>query len=216
MSKELIAPLTGVGFVILLVISFVIGGEPPSADEDVQEIIDHYTDNKDSIQIGAALTIPAATLLIFFAAHLRRVFSAAERAGSLLAPVPLIGAAIIAAGAGIDGTISFALAERVDDIEPDAVQALQALWDNDWLPIALGLSVFLWGVGLATVRHGGLPTWLGWAAIVLAVIAFTPIGFVSFLGAALWILIASIILTLRARSAPPPERAARPQPPATA
>jgi hypothetical protein len=200
--KDLFAPLTGLAFLVLLIISFVISGEPPSADDEVQEIVDHYTDNKDSIEIGAALTIPAATLLIFFAAYLRRVFDAAERAGSVLALIPLVGATIIATGAGIDGTISFALAEAADDIDPTAVQALQALWDNDWMPIGIGISVFLWGVGLATVRYGGLPAWLGWAALVLAVIAVTPIGFVSFLGSALWILIASVILTLRARSAP--------------
>jgi hypothetical protein len=202
MRKDLIAPLTGIAFLVVLILSFVIGGEPPSADDDVQEIIDHYSDNKDAIQIGAVLTIPAATLLIFFAAHLRRVFDAAERAGSALPYIPLVGAAIVATGAGIDGTVSFALSEAVDDIDPAAVQALQALWDNDWLPIAVGISVFLWGVGLSTVRYGGLPAWLGWAAIVLGVIAVTPIGFASFLGAGLWILIASVILTSRARSAP--------------
>lgn len=203
MRKDLIAPLTGVGFIVLLIVSFLVsGGDPPGADEDVQTIVDHYVDNKDSIEIGAALTIPAATLLVFFAGYLRSVFSPADRAGSMLAPIPLVGASIVAVAAAIDSTISFSLAEAADDIDPTAVQALQALWDNDFIPFAVGTAVFLWGVGLAVVRYGGLPTWMGWAAIVLAVVGMTPIGFAAAAGAGLWILIASVILTMRARSGP--------------
>jgi hypothetical protein len=51
-----------------------------------------------------------------------------------------------------------------------------------FVPSALGTLVFLipW---LSVLRHGALPKWLGWVALVLAVIAFTPIGFVAFIGA---------------------------------
>jgi hypothetical protein len=38
---EWLAPLTGVAFVVLVIISFVIAGEPPSADDPAQEIVDH-------------------------------------------------------------------------------------------------------------------------------------------------------------------------------
>ena len=85
------------------------------------------------------------------------------------------------------------------------MQALQALWDNDFLPILFGIVLLLIGAGLSVVRFGGLPKWLGWVAIVLAVAGATPIGFVAFLGGALWVLIVSILLSVRARgaSAPP-------------
>ena len=75
----------------------------------------------------------------------------------------------MATGIAIDSTIAFALAEAADDIEPAAAQALQALWDNDFLPIALGSTVMLLATGLSIVRHGALPKWLGWIAIVLGV-----------------------------------------------
>ena len=60
--------------------------------------------------------------------------------------------------------------------------------------------------GLSIVRHGALPQWLGWVAILLAVIGMTPVGFVGFLGSAVWVLIVSVMLSMRARSAqaPPP------------
>jgi hypothetical protein len=49
------------------------------------------------------------------------------------------------------------------------------------------------------VRYGALPKWLGWVAILLGVVGVTPIGFAAFLGLGIWILIVSVILSLRAR-----------------
>ncbi len=104
--------------------------------------------------------------------------------------------------------ILVALAEGAEDLEPTAVEALQGLWDNDWIPFVLGAGSFLLASGLSTIAHGALPKWLGWIAIVLGVLTFTPIGFVGFLGGALWILIASVVLTMRARADTPSSPAA--------
>ena len=76
------------------------------------------------------------------------------------------------------------------------------------MPMAVGGMVFLLAAGLSIVRHGALPTWLGWAAIVIAVASITPAGFIAFLLAALWIAGVSVMLALR-------ERRAGPTPPAT-
>jgi hypothetical protein len=91
---------------------------------------------------------------------------------------------------------------------------LQALWDNDFMPLALGTGLFLLASGISTVRHGALPKWLGWIAILLGIVAFTPIGFASAAAAAVWILIVSVLLALRARPTTP--SAAAPPPPPTA
>ena len=216
-SKAWLVPLTGVAFVVVLVIGFIVAGEPPAADEPVQEIVSHYDENKDSVQIGAGLVAIAATFLIFFGGYLRKVLADAEGGGGILSAVVLVGASVIAVGGAIDATISFAIAEAVDDIDPTAVQALQALWDNDFFPIALGTTVFLLASGISIVRHGALPKWLGWVAIVLGVVGVTPIGFVSFLAGGVWILIVSVLLSLRARApaAPGPTPPAAPPPAAT-
>ena len=52
--NEWLIPLTGVVFIVLAIVAFAIGGEPPEAKEGAQKIVDHYVDNKDSIQIGSA------------------------------------------------------------------------------------------------------------------------------------------------------------------
>jgi len=203
---EWLAPLTGVAFVVILILGFIVGGEPPDVKEPAQEIVDHYVDNKDSVQIGVLMELIAAALLLFFAGYLRKILRAAPGEGGMLPAVALAGATVMAVGAALDGTISFVLAESADDIEPAAVQALQALWDNDWPPIALGAAVLLLASGLSIALYGALPRWLGWVAILLGVIGLTPIGFVSFLAGGIWILIVSVLLTLQARAAtqPPP------------
>ena len=201
-NREWLVPLTGVAFIVLVIVSFIVGGEPPDADEPVREIVDFYIDDKDSIQVGAMIGVGATLLLVFFGAYLRKVLRAGAPEGEMLSLVSFAGLVVVGVGFAIDTTILFALAEAADDIDPVGVQALQALWDNDFVPIMLGLLMFLWATGLAAIRTGALPKWLGWVMILLGVLGLTPIGFVAFLGTAIVVLVLSILLSVRARSAP--------------
>ena len=202
-SREWLVPLTGVGFVLLGIVSFIVGGEPKSADDPVREIVDYYVDNKDSIQASAFLGVAATLLLVFFGAYLRRILRAAAPEGEILSLVSVLGLVVIAVAFAIDTTILIALSEAADDIDPVAVQSLQALWDNDFVPLVLGVLMFLWATGLAVIRTGALPKWLGWVMIVLGVVALTPIGFAAAIGAAILVVVLSILLSVRVRSASP-------------
>jgi hypothetical protein len=196
-----LVPLTGVGFIVLGIVSFIVGGEPKSADDPLREIVSYYVDNKDSVQAGAFIGVAAIVLLVFFGAYLRRFLRAGAGEGEMLSIVSFVGIAIVAVGFAIDATILIALSEAADDIDPVAVQSLQALWDNDFVPLALGVLLFLWGTGLSVIRSGVLPKWLGWVMVVLGVVGVTPLGFVSAIGAAILVLVLSILLSVRARGA---------------
>src|SRR4051812_17545225 len=112
-SKDWLVPLTGVGFIVLGIVSFVVGGEPKSADEPVREIVDFYVDNKDSVEVGAFIGVAATVLLVFFGAYLRRFLraGAAEGEGEMLSLVSFVGVVIVAVGLAIDTTILVALSE---------------------------------------------------------------------------------------------------------
>jgi hypothetical protein len=200
-SKAWLVPLTGVAFIAVAIISFIVGGEPKDASHPASEIADWYIDNKDEVEIGAFIGVAATVLLVFFGAYLRNVLRAAAGGEDMLSLVSFIGLVLVALGFAIDTTILIALAERADDIDPIAVQSLQALWDNDFVPIALGVLPFLWATGISVVRTGALPKWIGWIMILFGVVALTPAGFVSFIASAVLILVISILLSLRARSA---------------
>ncbi len=202
-NNHWLAPLTGVAFIVVGILGFVIGGEPKSADHPAREVVAFYVDNKDSVQIGAGLGVLAGVLLIFFGANLTRTLRAASPDQDLLPLVSFIGFVVVAVGFAIDGTILIAMTEAADDIPASSMQALQALWDNDFLPLVLGVECFLWATGLSVLRYGALPKWLGWVMIVLAIAGLTPIGFVAAIGSAVLVLVLSIMLSLRARSAAP-------------
>lgn len=200
-NRSWLQPLTGVLFIVLLIVGFAIGGEPPDAtDDSVQEVVDFYVDNEDSVFIGSVLQGIASALLIFFGGYLYKRLRAAGAAGS--AAVAFAGLIALAVGLALDGTISIALTELVNgDEEPSegAVQALNVLWNNDFLPLAVGILVFLWGTGVAVVRHGGLPTWMGWVAIVAGITAISPAFFVAGIVAALLVLVSSIMFSMQER-----------------
>jgi len=198
-SHEWLVPLvTGLGFAVLLIISFIVSGDPKSADDGPAQVAQWYRDNKDAAEIGSFIGVVAGGFLIFFGAYLRRVFE--PGAGLMLSILPLIAVAIVAVGGAIDGMLMFAAAEAADDIPAPEIQTIQAIWDNDFLPFLLGVLVFNWSVGLAVLRSGALPKWLGWWGIVFGVLTLAgPIGFIGAPGAALWILIASVMLSMRAR-----------------
>jgi hypothetical protein len=198
-NTQWLVPLTGVGFVLVGIVSFIVGGEPKSADDPVKEIVSFYVDNKSSVQAGAIIGVLATVLLVFFGAYLRGFLRSAAGEGEILSLVAFVGLAIVGVGFAIDSTILIALSEAADDIDPSAVQALQALWDNDFVPIALGTQLFLWATGISVIRSGALPKWLGWVMLLLGVIGFTPLGFVAAIGSAILVLVLSVWPSLRAR-----------------
>jgi hypothetical protein len=210
-NLDWLLPLMGVLAIVIIVSSFAVGGEPPSADEGGETVANWYVDNQNQVQIAALMSVIGGVLVVFFFAYLRTILQSAEGEGGTLSLLALIGAAIIAVAAAIESTIAFAIAEAADDIDPASVQSLQALFENDFIPFVLGSAVLWLSVGITTVLHGVLPKWLGWVAVVLGVVSLTPVGFVSFPLGALWIVVVSILLSLRGRVA-----RATPAPPAAA
>ena len=198
-DRSWLGALAGIVFLVLAIVSFAVGGEPPDIDKPAQEIVDFYVDKKDMAFLGAILEGIAATLFIFFAGYLRSVLRDVEGGRGFLSAVMFAGAIIFATGLAIDATLTFALAETAEDIDPTAVQAVAAIWHNDFVPFAVGVQIFTLALGLLLLRGGVVPKWLGWVAIVLALIAVTPIGFAAFIGTAILIGVLSVLLTMRAR-----------------
>jgi hypothetical protein len=202
-DKGWLVPLTGVAFLLVAIVGFMISGDTPNpADDSAREIVDFYVDNKSSVMAGTYLEALAAALLVFFGAHLREVLRVAAGGKDFLSTAAFAGALIIAVGFAFDATINLALAETAEDIDPVGVQALIALYHNDFIPFAVGSVVFLVGTGVSVLQHGALPKWIGWIALVLAVIGFTPIGFVAFIGSGILIAVMGVTLAIRGRAKP--------------
>jgi len=190
------ASLTGVVFTLLLVVSFVVAGETPGADDSIQEVVSFYSDNESQVVISAVLSGLSAVFFLFFVGSLGAVLRAAEGATPGLSVVARAGGVVAAVGILIFAGLLFTLGDAADTLEPEATQTLNALNADFFFPLGGGIATFLFATGLVVVRRGGLPVWLGWAALVVAVAIFTPLGFFAFLAFIAWVLVASVVLAL--------------------
>jgi uncharacterized protein DUF4386 len=188
-------PLTGILFVALVVVGFALVGETPDATEDsAQEVLDFYADDDDKIGVGSILVGLGSVFLLFFAGWLRRLLRRAEGADGILSAVSYGGAVVLAVGLVTSAAFTFGIADVADNIEdPIVFQTLNALSWGYWLPLAAGTITFMVATGISVVRHGALPTWLGWVAIVAGILMFSPAFIVAGPVVGLWILFVSVM-----------------------
>jgi hypothetical protein len=206
MSVKAIGPLTGILFVVLFIVAILVGGETPDTDDSAQEIVDFYLDNDDSQAVASALLALGCVALIFFVGSLRRALRAAAGDEGGLSTVVLLGGVVMAVGASIFAGIGFTLGDAADDLPPDAVLTLNALNSDMFFTVAVGTAVFNLSLGLAVLRHGGLPRALGWVALVIGIVGLTPAGFFAFLATGIVVVWASVVLATQPDTAggPPP------------
>lgn len=208
MNTRLIAPLTGILFVVLAIVAFAVTGETPGTDDARQEIVSFYLDNDSEMSISAALLALAWVALLFFLGSLRQALRAAPGDEGGLSMVALLGGLMIAVGASIFAGIGFTLGDAADELPSSAILTLNALNSDLFFPVAVGTAVFNLGVGLAVLRHGGLPRPLGWVALIVGIAGVTPAGFFAFLATGIVIIWASVVLAQRSSASQTPPAAA--------
>ena len=200
---ERLAPLTGVVFVAIAVAVFAIGGSTPGDHDTTQQVQAFYGQHYDKHTILAFILAISIPFLLFFVSTLRYELRRAGGTGQL-ANASFAGGVLAAAGFGILAFVHYALADAADSAKTiGTTQVLNVLDNTDFIPMVAGVGVLVLAAGLSTVRHGGLPRWLGWVAVVIGVLAFTPAGFFAFLASGIWIALASILLTQARQSAAP-------------
>jgi hypothetical protein len=197
-----LAPLTGIAFVILVVVAFVVGGESPDTNDSPQKILAFYNDNDTEQMVAASLLALGTVFLFFFLGVLRTVLRAAEGAVGRLSTVAFGGGLVAGIGILMFAGFTFTLADTADDLTPDAAQALHVLNTDFFFPLSAGLGTLLIATGLSAIRTRVLPAWAAWIALVLGIAALTPAGFFAFLAFGVWVLAVSVLLW-RAAAAPP-------------
>jgi hypothetical protein len=213
-TLERLAPLTGVAFVVLFIAAFVISGETPDVDDPVDEVRAYWVDNDAENIWSAAFVLWGSVLAIWFGASLRTALRRAEGEPGRLSGLVFAGWTVFAVGALAFAGFGFAAADVADeaDVGDEVIQTLSIL-NSDFFPIVSGgLAVAMLASGIAVLRHGAIPRWLGYVALLLGITAVTPIGFFSFLVAGVWVLIVSVLL-YQGEGAPTAGPTAPPPPP---
>ena len=198
---ERLAPLSGVLSVAIIVAVFAIGGSTPEEHDSAAKVQAFYSKHHDKHAALAFILAIAIPFLLFFVSSLRNDLRSAGGTAQL-ANAAFAGGVLAAGGFALLSAVHLALAEAASSANTiGATQTLNVLDNSDFIPAASGVGLLVLAAGASVVRHGGLPRWLGWIGVVIGIVAFTPAGFFAFLAGGLWILIASILLTLARRAA---------------
>lgn len=200
MQRQLLT-LGGLASVILLVIAFGISGDAPGNGDSVASVKAFYVDHSSAQTGGAYIVMIAVPFLIFFAAAVRSVLAeAGEGQSRIWAGIFFAGSVITASGLLFAACLQLALANSPEDLSGSAMQALNALSNETYPAFTGGLGVLLLGAAGAMIPLRTGLRWLGWAALVLGVLIFSPLGFVGFIGSGLWIVLTSVAMAMRLRA----------------
>ena len=198
---ERLGALSGIVFVVLLVISGGIAESNDDADLSPEspsaEIAREFVDQGGQDEVGVLVAFVGLIFFFWFLAYFRLQLQQSEGEGGWLHSVAygggLVGAGMLLVLGGLDLATT-----SVSNYGPDTevAKALFALtWNSIWL-IAPPLIALTAAASVVIIRFGALPKWVGWVGIVVAVSLFMPwIGIVGFM---LWVLIVSVVLLIRA------------------
>jgi hypothetical protein len=205
---------TGILFVLLVIVGFLVTPKPPAADASAAEVFEYITDKQNTLHAVQLIFAAAGFFFIWFIGTLRHSLAAAEGGGGRLANTAfgggLIAIATLMVAFGLAATAALHPAENGPELT-------HALVDASLLIPAVGApatAVFFAANGLSILRSAYLPSWLGWLGLVTALFSLIGISAVYtdsgvfaadgvlgfFIGFALfliWNLAASIVLYRR-------------------
>jgi len=193
-----LAPLSGLIVVALGVVVIVLPSSPDSS-ASATKAVSFFADHRRSQLAIAFLVWYAMLFSVIFGAALR---SYLRRRGGSDGPIAVgfLGMGFFAVAFSVAAAVLFAAADVPTKISPSAEQALNVLQNDVFPPVFVGLALFMFGNGLAIVRAQvkALPNWLGWAALLIGLVAAVPpISFFALLGWLVWTLITSVLVYLR-------------------
>ena len=203
------AAWAGVAFFILYVVGFMMIGSSPDDTDSVKDSPsgmaaawrDHYSDSgrRWVILIAAFLLAAAVLALVVFTSELRQRLAdaGAPAAGRLAFAASLLFGAVTLAGASAMAWIPGAKQFGDSPLPEGELNYMASQLGFALLLLGGGASAALLLVtsGRAGVRTHVLPTWLGWAGVVIGIaLFFVGVLFIPMALFALWVLIAAITM----------------------
>lgn len=198
-------PIAGILFGILLAIALWLTSKEPSDTASAKQVFSYWSAHGGGKMWLSILGLElAAVLLVTFGAALRAAIRSGEGAMATYSSLVFGGAILAAMGFAVTSILPAAAGRAAADkaAEPGAqtaVYAIEQLRSWDWLMWTPGLTVMMVAAGLGGLRTRALPKTLSWAAVVLGVAFFTPLGFFAFFILPPWMIATGIALYRRQR-----------------
>jgi len=210
------AGLGGLVYVVLTIVGlFLILNGLPAGDAPPAKVVAYFQDSghRTRIGIGWLLIVIGVFFLLWFVAALRELVRAYAGDG-VLATVATIGGAVYAALTLVAFSVEQGILTMSDDTYRHGVDPLLVHAANDVGYVlhsaggaAIGAAII--AVSLAAIGAAAIPQWLGWVSVAAGIVAIFSIFFFPWIVVALWLAIASILVTRafgRLSAAAPPAR----------
>lgn len=193
--------ISGILFVVLVIPSFLSPPDSPIATSGTQDVIDYFSDRQDSIlTLNGLLLIFAAFFFLWFLSMLHGVLQDAEGEGYGFSSVLLAGGllfiALVLAGAAVEIVYPATLA-RFDNFQQDAQLGFLSLALSGWMYrfAFVGMAALIAATSVVVLKSGVLPRWLGWAGLLVALVALLRfLGPLSAWLTLLWVVAVSVLM----------------------
>jgi hypothetical protein len=161
----------GLAFVVLAMLGRFLPGNPPTVGDSDSTVSSWLTDHRTTILFSSLMWAAAAGLVIWFAAAFAEAIrERAERSDvhlALLAGSVLVGGAIFV-NAGLTASTAFGIAGR-DAAITMTLYNLSAVMTT---MIGFAAALPLAAAGIGVMRTHLMPNWLGYLALLAAVVSF--------------------------------------------
>ncbi|MEX1046670.1 MAG: hypothetical protein WD757_04685 [Actinomycetota bacterium] len=164
---ERVAAMSGVAFVVTVVMSLALTGPPPTFDKPIEEIASYYDQHRSGIAYGGYLNGLAIIFGLWFLGSLRSFLRRAEGDTGRISAV-VFGAGILAGAMALAGSLfnSVVALDFSVDSSPEIVRALYSLsslsFSFFWFPI----TVLAAGTSVVAARSKAFPDWFVWAGVL--------------------------------------------------
>jgi hypothetical protein len=194
-------PLSGILFVVLFVIGFLLGTGPDDSDD--AKLLAWYADSghQTAAVIGAYAFALAGVSMLFFINRIRAVVAAAEPGNAILAPFIASAGTIFVAGLMVAAATFAAipaeaklgsghLATNADLLRFFPSIGFGALLVLGMFPLIAAMLV----TAYASMKLGIFPSWFNWLTIVCAIVLIFAVEFVPLIGLAVWLIAGTVVL----------------------
>lgn len=189
--------LTGVLFFVLLVVNGATSGNSLDDRSSGASVLDWFKAHHGAAEVGSGLIAVIIVVGLLFYSTLRDHLAPDDEYATV-ARAGFAGAIIFAVAGAASSGLNYSIAHAVNSLDPTTAKSLYVAQYATNMISAAGVAALGLAMGLLIVRTARLPRWIGWLAIVSAVIALVPpINGIAFIGTGLWTLAASIALYLR-------------------
>ena len=200
------AALGGAAYVVLFVIGVILlFGNSPDSSSAPAKIIAYFSDSghRDRVNIGWLIAGLGLFFFLWFLSALRGTIRRLEGEDGILTGLVTIGGLVYAALSLAAIALETGIRTMSDDTYQHTVYPglIHAADDAGWVLHAsggAGLGAMIIAASLAGLRAGAVPRWAGWLGVVAGILALGLIAFFPWFVAAVWILVVSIGMFVRA------------------